>query len=378
MKVPKSVEEERKFALSNASVKIRKLRKAANMTQAELANIVCVSNRTISKWEKGISSPDYGSLRTMARVFDVKVSYFIDDTSAKSRFKLFISNVKYNIKTKGLKFLYSIASILLLIYFIITLKSFAVFEIVSNDKNLTFESGYYIKSNFKIIVNINNITYKEEKDNDKDVISQKLKLCTVINADKECFYESENMEDIDYKNFVGYSLTRNIGRKLDHNLYLAVETIYEDNTVNDYEIKLPMKKVIGSDMVVYPKVDSNDVESNDNNLHNIDGYVLDTNGYARIDNTNTYFKKLDDYKLYFDLDLCKMSYTIKIKDGVETYGYFYNLDYVEYNLNDLKGTTKIRYNYFNDTEELNCIKGNCNEYKQTYDSVIQIFNKAFS
>ena len=376
MKVPKSVEEERKFALSNASVKIRKLRKAANMTQAELANIVCVSNRTISKWEKGISSPDYGSLRTMARVFDVKVSYFIDDTSAKSRFKLFINMVKDFIKRRGIITIFVILFFLLLFYFIITIRSFAVFEIVSNDKNLTFESGYYIKSNFKIIVNINNITYKEEN-NEKDIISQKLKLCTVINADKECFYESENMEDIDYKSFVGYSLKRNIARKLNDNLYLVVETIYEDNTANNYELKLPMKKVISSDMVIYPKVDLNGNELMNSDLHNIDYYKLDNNGYTRIENTNTYYKDFKKYILYFDLDQSKMSYVIKAKDGMETYDYFYNQDFIKYNLNNVNGTIETKYSYFNETKELNCVKGNCNNYKETYNSVINVFNSAF-
>ena len=106
MKVAKSVEEEREIAIGNIGPKIKKLRKKAKMTQRALADIACVSNRTVSKWEKGTSSPDYGALRAMAKVFDVKVSYFLDDTTARSKIKVFIKDLSDKFKKKGGKALY--------------------------------------------------------------------------------------------------------------------------------------------------------------------------------------------------------------------------------------------------------------------------------
>lgn len=377
MKVAKSVEEEREIAIGNIGPKIKKLRKKAKMTQRALADIACVSNRTVSKWEKGTSSPDYGALRAMAKVFDVKVSYFLDDTTARSKIKVFIKDLSDKFKKKGGKALCCISFILLIAYFVITIKSFAVFEIVSNDSNLTFESGYYTKSNFKIIININNITYTSEED-DKNVISQKIKLCTLDNNEKVCFYESENMEDIDYKNFVGYNLNRKAARNLEKDLYLIVETIYKDNTVNDYEKKLSMKKIIGSDKVFYSKKDTYKEEAENSLNQNIDKFLLVNNGYSKIENTKIYYKQFKDYILYFDLGVGKMYYAIELDDGVENYSYFYNQDSIEYNLNFLDGSTKFKYSYFNDTKELVCSKGNCKNYLQVYDEIIAVFNKAFS
>ena len=377
MKVAKSVEEEREIAIGNIGPKIKKLRKKAKMTQRALADIACVSNRTVSKWEKGTSSPDYGALRAMAKVFDVKVSYFLDDTTARSKIKIFIKDLSDKFKKKGYKAIRFISFVLLIAYFVMTIKSFAVYEIVSNDSNLTFESGYYTKSNFKIIININNITYTSEE-NDKDIISQKIKLCTLDNNEKVCFYESENMEDIDYKNFVGYNLSRKAARNLDNDLYLVVETIYSDNTVKDYEKKLSMKKIIGSDLVIYPKVDSNVIKSNSDNMHNINNFILDNNGYTKIENTKTYYKQFKDYILYFDLGAEKMTYTIKVKNGIENYSYFYNQNTIEFSLNDLNDTIKTKYTFIKNENKNICNIGNCSDYLKVYDEIIAVFNKAFS
>lgn len=42
----------------NTGEKISKIRKMSGMTQEELAEKMNVSRQTISKWEKGTSSPD--------------------------------------------------------------------------------------------------------------------------------------------------------------------------------------------------------------------------------------------------------------------------------------------------------------------------------
>lgn len=53
---------------------IQELRKAQNMTQKELADIVGVSDKTISKWERGNSVPDTSILLLLCRTLDVSVN----------------------------------------------------------------------------------------------------------------------------------------------------------------------------------------------------------------------------------------------------------------------------------------------------------------
>lgn len=59
--------------------KISKIRKMAGMTQEELAEKIHVSRQTISKWEKGISSPDLESAITFCELFQISLDDFIKE-----------------------------------------------------------------------------------------------------------------------------------------------------------------------------------------------------------------------------------------------------------------------------------------------------------
>ena len=58
--------------------KIAALRKSKGMTQAELGNALNVTYQAVSKWERGESEPDFGTLSKMARIFGVPITYFED------------------------------------------------------------------------------------------------------------------------------------------------------------------------------------------------------------------------------------------------------------------------------------------------------------
>lgn len=56
---------------------ISKLRREAGMTQLELAEILNYSDKAISKWERGESIPDVGTLKLIADHFSVTVDYLL-------------------------------------------------------------------------------------------------------------------------------------------------------------------------------------------------------------------------------------------------------------------------------------------------------------
>ncbi len=56
---------------------IRKLREKNNMTQAELAVRLNVSDKTISKWETAKGYPDISLLEPIAKVFDISITELI-------------------------------------------------------------------------------------------------------------------------------------------------------------------------------------------------------------------------------------------------------------------------------------------------------------
>ena len=78
----------------NLGTRIKDLRESRNMTQADLAKLLFVSDKTVSKWEKGNSDPDTGILIKMSDIFDVTLDYLLTgatkekDTKVVSRIEL--------------------------------------------------------------------------------------------------------------------------------------------------------------------------------------------------------------------------------------------------------------------------------------------------
>lgn len=56
---------------------IAELRRCNRMTQAELADKLCYSDKAISKWERGESIPDVFTLKQVADLFSVTVDYLL-------------------------------------------------------------------------------------------------------------------------------------------------------------------------------------------------------------------------------------------------------------------------------------------------------------
>ena len=53
---------------------IQKLRKEKNMTQKQLGEKLNITDKAISKWERGLSFPDISMLNSIAETFDITVT----------------------------------------------------------------------------------------------------------------------------------------------------------------------------------------------------------------------------------------------------------------------------------------------------------------
>lgn len=62
-------------------VRIKNLRKAIGLTQAELGNKLGVIKQTVSSWENEISSPGNDALIKMADIFNVSLDYLLGKTN---------------------------------------------------------------------------------------------------------------------------------------------------------------------------------------------------------------------------------------------------------------------------------------------------------
>lgn len=357
--------------------KIYHLRKENGFTQEALARAVYVTDGTISKWENGYSQPDYGYLKSLAKVFKVNPSYFLDDRSPKGRFRSFYREVFSFIGKHWRKTLLVILFIFLIFYFFNTFDKLAMYEIVSTDETLTFETGYMARSKTTLIITINNINYKTDED---DIISQKIKLYYLNNEDKKYFYESSEIDDISYREAIGYDIPKKYVKHLDNNLYLEIENLHEDNSITTYETKLSFKLYISSSRLFYTEKLTYDEETetkNDGITNVVTEYNLIHNGYKQIEGTQFYFKNFKNYSLYFDLNNNRMFYTIESDKERINYNYYFNNDYITYSKIVNKEIVEKCY-YDNVNNIIIFLEGECPNYIDKYNDIKDKFDKAFS
>lgn len=61
------------------ALKLKELRRSKNMTQKQLADMLCVSDKNLSKWECGRSTPDVFYLQEICKIFGVEAEYFFGE-----------------------------------------------------------------------------------------------------------------------------------------------------------------------------------------------------------------------------------------------------------------------------------------------------------
>ena len=355
--------------------KIAKLRNKRKMTQIELAKLIHVSDKTISKWEQGNSQVSYEYLEELCKVFNVKMSYFYRDVNLEKSIKNFIHKLWTFIKKNWVTIILALTTAFFGFYYFITIDSLEMYEISSEDKNVTFDSGYYIKSKSKIIISITNVKFKIDESN-KDIVSQKVKLYTIYNEEKKYFYTTDEMNDILYKDFIGYTLTFDEVETIPENLHMEIETLYSNNEIKKYDAKLSLKMAISSNTILYQ--DKLNVSNEFEKLPNeINDYILLLNDYTKIGDTRVYIKDYQDYKLYFDLDSNTLTKCIIGKNINIKIIYYYNKDEINYKKIDNSKIT-IDYNYYKSNNDLICYVGDCQDYLKTYDEAKTFYNKVIS
>ena len=60
--------------------RLKELRKEKHLSQVELAKELQVSQRSISSWETGFRQPDFATLETLAKYFNVTTDYLLGVT----------------------------------------------------------------------------------------------------------------------------------------------------------------------------------------------------------------------------------------------------------------------------------------------------------
>lgn len=164
---------------------IAKLRKERNMTQQELGNLLGISGKSVSKWERGINCPDISILSEIAKIFDISVEELLNGARSNNLVK---DDEKY-----FKKFLILTILAILILVTVLVFKNhyqYNIYHIESNSKVMDVD-GYIIFNPDNEIFLFNTLNYKNALNKKVNQIKFVLK-----NDTKELFnYQTNNYLD---------------------------------------------------------------------------------------------------------------------------------------------------------------------------------------
>ena len=391
------------------------LREKRHLTQKALAEKIKVSDRTISKWENGLTVPDLINIRNICRELGVSAnSVVLEKKTLYDYFKDFLhllSILWKHIYNNIFKVIFAIIFILLLIYFINNYNSISMYILNSDNDDITFNNGYYIRSKVDTILVIDNIKLKNV-DYNEETDSLKMELYLLVNGDKVIIYEDDQLEDIFMNELTGYKNTfsKDVNREITKGIYLNI-TI---NNTRMYETKITLRKNFSNNKLIYNSYKSNDeynsdyqkfigtedeIKLNENNygnynsnfLNSIDGFTnnvtsevntftaegdndnkLKDLGYTYDKESDTYTKvdgnKTITYKPQFDLLISK-----EVIDEIEySTLYYISKHRIYYYGSDTKNTDEllVNFKYYITENLLECVTENCENYQSEIDYIL--------
>ena len=400
-KTTKEVVKSTKFANT-----IYSIRRDRNLTQKDLADLIGVSDRTISKWENGTTVPDLCQIRNICKKLEISPSLLI---KSEKKFKDNMSFIKMKLG-KALNYLihnifligFIIAFILLLIYFINNFNSVKIYDLKYQSDKVSFENGYFLKTKVTNILVINDIRINKIKYEPTEI---NLELYTYVNGDKKILYKADNLNSIFIEENKSNTdlLSKDTIENIKRNLQLTITTKDEYDNIYTYECKLTFKEKFNNNKLSYKTYvkDSNyetSILSTDNlslfsssyapsniptddvtsdktiktfSEHDTPENELEKLSYIYDENQDAYIKYNKGKSIINYLpNTKKILYCKKNNDNFTKVTYFYKANRIKIMINDYK-IVEASYDFSNNS--LECIDGDCENYKNKIKYIISVY-----
>lgn len=381
---------------------IYNIRKERDITQKELADLIGVSDRTISKWENGSTVPDLETIKKLCNELGISPDSIVkSEKNYKDRLQdfkrmvgKFLNYILKNIFLIG----FIVVFILLLAYFINNYNTIRIYNLTYESKNITFKDGYFFKTKVLNIITINNI--KLEKIN-YEPTSTKIELYTYLNGDKHVIYESNSLNNIYIEESKSYSdlLTKDVIENIKNNLYIKVYTTDIDNNNYSYESKLILKQKLNNNKLCYNEyIKEQNKKIEDLGLQNPflvlkeNGYNMDSTkpvvesdnninkleslGFTYDGKTKTYTKVDEDGGIIEYKPSSKVIKKERLDNGFKyTTRYVVRRNAITYSVSKNKDKIIYKVQYFLQSRTYSCLKGTCKNNKKEIDYIIRVYNE---
>ena len=253
---------------------IYELRKEQNLSQYQLADLIPISRQGVSKWERGVTTPDPQTLLKLSELFKVSINELLvgerlENNSIEDLEKTTLSILdQSNKKTKQIKRITAtaIAIIALLLlsflsyYFINSYNTIEVYKVGNTNKNFTIVNGIFMKTNEKYYLKLGKL---------KNKINAEIKNIKVFyKKDKKniLIIEDQDVDNITVIDSYGYSenLTRKDINNFKDNLYLEITYNEDEKEI----IKLRFRRDYNNNSLFFinQKVGKNKEPAKSNNI----------------------------------------------------------------------------------------------------------------
>ena len=392
--------------VNSFAYQISKIRKDKNLTQKQLAEKLGVSDRTISKWEKGDSTPDGISIYKICNELGISPNAIVLQK------KTPLDYIRYNLKciSKFLKFIGHniliiiavIVFILLFLFFINNYKAVTIYTLNYNSNDdISISRGYFIRSKIHSILLLDNIEITKM---DYEIDTINLELYTLVNADKIIIYEDDSLDDIVIDELIDYPvvLKSDIINSMKNNLHLEINVTDTFGEIHHYKALIFLKEYFSNDKIAYQNypseltqtslptysnkiitdldynnetIESFDYSESDNLNNEIDiEDKLSNIGYTYNPETNTY-NKTDGIK---NIEYYPEENTITIK-YYENKANFIIYYYIERNMIKFSSNNNpkiiVQFNYLVDKNEIQCSIGDCDNYISEIDYILNEYQE---
>ena len=228
---------------------LAKLRKERKLTQQELADLLNVTNKTISKWETNTTAPDIDTLKRISQVLKVPVDVLLGN----SKLTVTDSHNKHKLTKKKLILLLSLLLVsLFFIYYLIAnfILNTKSYSLISGDERFTIEGNittgrnhYYLSL---IVKGINDELFEDQIINNAEysiIINDKI---IYNNGDISSTTLTDNQSLSKYISKISINhndkKSKYLKDVLENGLILQIEYIDENNQKDTINIPVLIKK----------------------------------------------------------------------------------------------------------------------------------------
>ena len=253
------------------------LRKEKGLTQTELGEMVGVSDKAVSKWERGICIPDSTKLNSVASVLGITSIELLNgeknpDINEEKMISTIENSVNYynnQNKRKYYKYIFLIIlSFLIFIFFLLILFAFnnygkcTIYEYEENE--LVFGKGNIIITNNNVIISLMDLNVVDDSTiNEKGFCFEYSlfldDILIVQNGNVNLYKKSEVDELIELNSYIDninlylkndYANIINDNRNL-KKIKLNIRYIDESDNIKNYEIKFDLNKTFTNNKFIY-------------------------------------------------------------------------------------------------------------------------------